>query len=41
MKKQIRIALIVIIVVLLSLVLLHLTMNVFIPQIAAMHSGMF
>ena len=41
MKKHIKAILIAIAVILAVLVLLHLTMNFVLPQIAAMHSGMF
>lgn len=41
MKKHIKAILIVTAVIIIVLVLLHLTMNFVLPQIAAMHGGMF
>ena len=41
MKKHIKAILIAIAVILAVLLLLHLTMNFVLPQIAAMHGGMF
>ena len=41
MKKHIKPILITVAVIIAALVLLHLTINVFLPQIAAMHGGMF
>jgi len=41
LKKHIKAILITIAVILAALVLLHVTINFILPQIAAMHSGMF
>ena len=41
LKKHIKPILITVAVIIAALVLLHLTINVFLPQIAAMHGGMF
>ncbi len=41
LKKHIKAILITIGVILAVLVLLHLTINILLPQIAAMHGGMF
>lgn len=41
LKKHIKAILITIAVILAALLLLHLTVNVFLPQIAAMHGGMY